>query len=196
MKKKKSVISANDHITKKLKEPGLARRVIRRSEPRTQTSRMLNCLTRRQATSIRAVPQLQGLLSLLPPFPSALCLCADSLLPFVQLGSLERVSISRECYCFSELWGNYNKRERLLGFEDLLRCYRSGLRVVKNLNNYISNADPTFNHRTMILFATSSVILSGSNANEKEKRIFKGRPNTTKTVCSRWVVMSRSRTSL
>ncbi len=105
------------NITQKLQKPGLARRVIERSEPRTQTSRMLNCFTRRQATSIRSVRQLQGFTFLLPPlFPSALCLCADSLLPFVQLGSLERVCISRECYCFSELWGNYNKRERLLGF--------------------------------------------------------------------------------
>jgi hypothetical protein len=57
----------------------------RRSEPGTQesqTSRMLNCLTRRQATSIRSVRQLEVLV-FLPPYPSALCLCADSLLPLV-----------------------------------------------------------------------------------------------------------------
>jgi hypothetical protein len=49
----------------------------------------------------------------------------------------------------------------------------------------------------MTLSATSSVISSGSNTNEKERWNSTGRPNTTKWfVGCGWIVMSRSRNSI
>ncbi len=128
--------------------------------------------------------------------------------------SLEWVSLSRECYCFWELWGNYNKSEWLLGFGDLLlgcylfffsfsaplhviyycvavqdsRCWR--LKII-----YVSNA--TLHDSTVIRRFCSQLCNSGRIKREwKKKSKFLHGIQTTKTVFSGWIVMSRSRTSI